>query len=446
MPKEFLLSPTVVLRSEPQYYNAHAAFDCSSTRTEFLTEDEYRTLAYIYSTPSGVDEISKSIGIKHQKCERFLNRMAKNGYVQVNPDRPIVRPPRQAKADPALFGQFVLPFLSAPASVDIFVTSRCNLNCVHCFSSTEDSTTRELSLKEVRGLLDQLEELGVFEVRINGGEPLLHPDIDEILMTLKGKRFRKVILTNGTLLNEKKVRLLEESGVVPTVSLDDSNEEGHDLFRGVKGSFHQTVEGLKLLQKHGTQYGVNSCLHRKNLGRHRQIVELAATHGARRIAFLDLKLSGRMRKNAVWIPSCDEYHALLPDLMLDRASYARKIDVALDTFLTCRPLEEAVSEARRGYVSCRAGRSRLSVDSSGAVYPCNLVLSDPKWNMGTTRTEGISDIWFSNKWSFFRGDVKIGDLNKCRDCRNLKRCGDFYCRLVPYLANGDPFGPNPRCG
>lgn len=135
LPKEFLLSPTVVLRSEPQYYNAHAAFDCSSTRTEFLTGDEYRTLAYIYSTPSGVDEISKSIGIKHQKCERFLNRMAKNGYVQVNPDRPIVRPPRQAKADPALFGQFVLPFLSAPASVDIFVTSRCNLNCVHCFSS-----------------------------------------------------------------------------------------------------------------------------------------------------------------------------------------------------------------------------------------------------------------------------------------------------------------------
>lgn len=69
----------------------------------------------------------------------------------------------------------------------------------------------------MRGLLDQLEELNVFEVRINGGEPLLHPDIDEILMTLKGKRFRKVILTNGTLLNEKKVRLLEESGVVPTV-------------------------------------------------------------------------------------------------------------------------------------------------------------------------------------------------------------------------------------
>jgi uncharacterized protein len=122
------------------------------------------------------------------------------------------------------------------------------------------------------------------------------------------------------------------------------------------------------------------------------------------------------------------------------------MDVALDTFLTCQPLKESASEARRGYVCCQAGRSRLSIGSNGSIYPCNLVISDSKWDMGSIRSETIAEIWFSKKWSFFRGDVKTSDLRKCKDCKNLMGCRDFYCRLHPYLSNGDLHGPHPRCG
>jgi radical SAM protein with 4Fe4S-binding SPASM domain len=108
-------------------------------------------------------------------------------------------------------------------------------------------------------------------------------------------------------------------------------------------------------------------------------------------------------------------------------------------------LEEAVAEVRNGYVSCKAGRTRLSIDCDGSVYPCNLVISDPRWAMGNIKDQRILDIWFSQKWSFFRGDVKMSDLTLCRNCKDSDKCQDLFCRLLPYLENGNPFGPHPKC-
>jgi radical SAM protein with 4Fe4S-binding SPASM domain len=286
--------------------------------------------------------------------------------------------------------------------------------------------------------------MGVFEVRINGGEPLSHREIRRILPNLKQRRFRKVMLTNGTLLDEETALLLKESGIIPTVSLDDSVAEGHDLFRGVKGSFERTIEALKILRKHRVPFGINCCLHKNNLCRYEDVIDLAVEHGACRIAFLDLKPVGRMRNHRDWVPSYGDYEELMKYLEAARIRH-KGIDVSLDVFTHCFPMRESVLEARKGYVSCYAGKTRLSIDSAGLVYPCNLVLSDPQWIMGDTREEKMWDIWFSEKWSFFRGKVKINDLRKCKSCKNLKKCDDFYCRLLPYSSDGDLFGPHPKC-
>jgi len=222
-------------------------------------------------------------------------------------------------------------------------------------------------------------------------------------MDLKTRRFRKVILTNGTLLDEKNVILLKESGIIPTVSLDDAVAEEHDLFRGVEGSFQRTVEGLELLNKNGVQYGLNCCLHRRNLSRPKEVIDLAVKHGASKIAFLDLKVVGRMKNHFEWVPPYEEYQKIFNDLIVAKVRYGKKIDVSLDVFLHCYPLRETIREGKRGYISCHAGKNRLTIDSKSSVYPCNLVLSDPRWCMGNLRNETLSDIWFSKKWLFFRG-------------------------------------------
>jgi radical SAM protein with 4Fe4S-binding SPASM domain len=180
------------------------------------------------------------------------------------------------------------------------------------------------------------------------------------------------------------------------------------------------------------------------LDRYEDIITLAEKYGARRIAFLHLEPVGRMKNNLKFLPSYEEYETMMPVLSLARSRH-RRIDVALDVFLHCYPLKESILEAKKGFISCQTGKSKMSIGSDGFIYPCNTVISDPHWRMGNIRTEKISDIWFSARWAFFRGDVTIKNLQKCRECSKRAKCQDFYCRLLPYATSGNLFGPHPKC-
>jgi sulfatase maturation enzyme AslB (radical SAM superfamily) len=140
-----------------------------------------------------------------------MEKMLKKGLVRAVEHEVVPAAPPRVRVDPGWFDGFEVPFLSAPISVDVFVTNRCNLSCVHCFSSRGDEAVHDLPLGTLKEIFSQLERMGVFEVRINGGEPLMHPEISQIISTLGAMRFRKVIITNGTLLNEELVHLLKET-------------------------------------------------------------------------------------------------------------------------------------------------------------------------------------------------------------------------------------------
>ncbi|NIP41098.1 MAG: hypothetical protein GTN39_06330, partial [Candidatus Aenigmarchaeota archaeon] len=86
---------------------------------------EYRALEYIYDEPADLSEIHEKAEMKYRECEKFLKRMIRLKYVQENAETPDIKPPERVELNPKLFERFPLPFLSAPASVDVFITSRC---------------------------------------------------------------------------------------------------------------------------------------------------------------------------------------------------------------------------------------------------------------------------------------------------------------------------------
>ncbi|MEM2093830.1 MAG: radical SAM protein [Candidatus Bathyarchaeia archaeon] len=436
------LSPQVTLRPEPQYYGIYMCFDYVKERSEFLDKDEFRILQYLRGKSSEVKVVAKETGVNYNKCVKFLERALRLGLVYETSEPPSILPLEGIEADMKVFSRFPVPFLSAPASVDIFITNRCNLNCIHCFSATDKKV--DLPVETLQSLFYQLEEMAVLEVRINGGEPLLHPEIGEIIDLLEAKRFRKVLLTNGTTVDDEVAKQLKKANVIPTVSLDDSEASDHDSFRGMEGAFARTLEGLRAFRKNNVQYGINCCLHAKNLGKIDRIVKLAEKHGASRIAFLDLKPIGRMRSHMEWMPSRSEYEVAMGNLAISRLRH-RQIDVSFDAFLYCTVPRESKAELVRGYISCRAGRSTLSISSDGSVYPCNVVIGDPSWKLGDLQSQRLRDIWFSERWASFRGAVKVSDLKKCGSCKEMRNCKYVYCRLAPYVVNGDPLGPSPYC-
>jgi len=210
------VDPCIILRSEPQYYDSYVAYNWENSEPLFLTREEHNVLNLIYSKPKTVSEVADSLHLSGDFCKKFLNDMKSKGVIQIyNKD---VRAPPRTKVDEDEFHGFKIPFLSGPNSIDLFITSRCNLRCRHCFSNSGEEND-ELPLNLIKNILDQLESVGVLEVRINGGEPFSHPEIDEILEDLSDRRLRRVIITNGTLLDRDKVQLLKRSKTIFLKSL-----------------------------------------------------------------------------------------------------------------------------------------------------------------------------------------------------------------------------------
>jgi MoaA/NifB/PqqE/SkfB family radical SAM enzyme len=102
--------------------------------------------------------------------------------------------------------------LYSPFLAQLVVTRRCNLACGYCNEYDDYSPAVPREVLERR--IDRLSELGAFSIEFTGGEPLLHPDLPELIGYAKRGRFvRIMMISNGFLLNEDKVRALNDAGL-----------------------------------------------------------------------------------------------------------------------------------------------------------------------------------------------------------------------------------------
>jgi hypothetical protein len=144
MHQRFTLGSTSILRAEPQYYSTYIVHNWELATTDFLTEIEFRALDYISDKIADAKEISRQVNMSYGECLRFMKKMIEQKYIQTQYNFLDIDQQKRAKIDPELFKKFLLPFLSAPSSVDIFVTNRCNLKCVHCYANGGAEKVQEL--------------------------------------------------------------------------------------------------------------------------------------------------------------------------------------------------------------------------------------------------------------------------------------------------------------
>ena len=135
--------------------------------------------------------------------------------------------------------------------------SVCNLKCKHCYlSCTQNAKPQNfLFLDKIKKSLAEAKNFEIEEICLNGGEPFLHPDINAIIR-LALKYANVIILTNGTLINDKKARFLKQIEndhnyeLIFRISLDHYTEQKNDEIRG-KGSFKKITTGIENLIRHG---------------------------------------------------------------------------------------------------------------------------------------------------------------------------------------------------
>jgi AdoMet-dependent heme synthase len=313
--------------------------------------------------------------------------------------------------------------LGVPISAQIDLTYRCNERCVHCYLDHDDHG--EMTTAEIKDLLDQMADAGVFYLNLSGGEILMRRDFFEILEHARLRTFCVKLKTNGVLIRKKEAQRLRALGVESIqISVYSHRPEVHDAITKMPGSFRQSIEAARLLRAEGLNVIFANVLMTENAADYQGVRALAAEVGAR--PTLDPTVT----------PMMDGDRSVL-QLNVDRKKLQEVFrDAALvgDVEEFCAP-PAGVDESALDMLPCSAGHTACYVSPYGDVYPCvQFPLA-----CGNVRQTKFVDIWRDSPQLKEVRSITLRDMQSCSQCAHGATC--TRCPGLAYLE-GDMRGPS----
>ena len=144
-------------------------------------------------------------------------------------------------------------------------TRTCNLLCRHCYSNSDgERYDGELTTTEALGFIDQLAGFNVPVLLLSGGEPLMRPDLEQLIGAAVDRGIRVTLSSNGTLLTPEKAVKLRSLGIgYIGVSLDGIGEN-NDSFRGRQGAYDAALTGIRNCLAAGQRVGLRFTINKHN--------------------------------------------------------------------------------------------------------------------------------------------------------------------------------------
>jgi len=319
----------------------------------------------------------------------------------------------------------------------VYLTRRCNLRCRMCGAWVDGHEGyEELSADEVKRAVTQARALGLANLKLFGGEPLLRRDVEEIVEHAAGLGIRCSLVTNGTLLSPERARALVEAGLAELdLSLDAANPALHDEIRGCPGTWTRAVHGLQWLvahrdvvQRHGRRVfiRVNAVVMRQNYEDMPRLVEVLSELGVDEIALNPVvPQSDNPRATASQYVLLDEDIIRYNQEVAPRvctADSGRRLAEGVDSlYLYGRSEQDRESASQCRYVDrlrvgcCLKPWYYMVVRENGDVVACNTV-KDPVARLGNIRESMVDEIWQSEGYRTFRARCKPPQFEGCERC------------------------------
>jgi len=313
--------------------------------------------------------------------------------------------------------------LGIPLSVQLDITYRCNEKCVHCYLDHHDHG--EMTTSEIKNLLDQLADAGVFFLTISGGEILLRKDFFEILEYARQKSFCVKLKTNALLIGEKEAERIRSLAVESVqVSIYSHHPTVHDAITKVPGSLDRSINAIRFLRKHGLHVIIANVLMAQNFDDYPGVRALAAELGVQ--CTIDPTITPMMDGNRS-ILNLGIDSKSLSEVFRDPALLG---DTEESCALTSHPDEDVLDST-----PCSAGHTACYVSPYGDVYPC-VQFPLPTGNIRATK---FLDIWnHSSRMNEVRS-ITIRDLTGCSVCVHGGSC--TRCPGLAYME-GNMRGPS----
>jgi SynChlorMet cassette radical SAM/SPASM protein ScmE len=323
--------------------------------------------------------------------------------------------------------------MRTPRTVDVEITSRCNLRCRYCYYFDNPAVEyHDLPTREWLRFFDEMGQCRVMSVTLQGGEPFIRKDFITLLEGIVRNHMRFSILSNGTLIDDEITQYVADTGRCDyvQVSIDGSCPETHDACRG-QGSFEKAIAGIKRLQRYNVRVAVRVTIHRHNV------------HDLEDTAHLlleDLRLASFSTNSAGYLGSCrpnadnvlltpEERQLAMATLLNLSSKYDGRISAMAGPLAEVRTwlrMEKALSREAPAFpggghlTGCGCHSSKIAVRADGVIIPCCML---PHIELGRINSDSLVDVWQLDP-----------DLNKLRQRHNTSLTTFGFCDNCVYLS------------
>lgn len=297
-------------------------------------------------------------------------------------------------------------------------TLRCNLNCLHCGSDCQKSSTvHDMPVSDFLRAIDELKPhinsrktLIIF----TGGEPLMRNDIEKCGTELYLREFPWGMVTNGLLLNAQRLEELLDAGLCSlTISLDGLTES-HDWFRNRPGTFDKALNAIELAAKTPNLiFDVVTCAHPRNVDELPQLKNLLLKSGVRRWRIFSIAPIGRAKNNPQLSLTDPQLIQVLDFIRQCRKEGKIHVNYGCSGFLG-----NYEGEVRDSFFFCRAGINVGSILADGSISACPNLRD--RYIQGNIYTDRLSDVW-ENRFGIMR-DRQWTKTGECADCKQYEWC------------------------
>ncbi len=318
------------------------------------------------------------------------------------------------------------------------LTHVCPLACPYCSNPLAlEPRETELGTSEWARVFAEAAALGVLQVHLSGGEPASRRDLVEITGAARAAGLYTNLITSGIGLDAARLERLRAAGLDHVqVSIQDSDPKSAERIAGRQGSHGRKLAVLAMVRDAGLALTVNAVIHRANIERMGEMIELAITAGAGRVEVAHAQYYGwALANRAALMPRRDQVARAMTEVARIRAANDDRIaiDLVVPDYYARRPKPCMGGWARRS----------LNVTPSGRVLPCHAAETIPGLVFWSVREHKLAEIWHhSPAFEAFRGTGWMRE--PCRSCdrRELDWGG---CRCQALAIAGDAAEADPAC-
>jgi pyrroloquinoline quinone biosynthesis protein E len=325
----------------------------------------------------------------------------------------------------------------SPTTLLAELTHRCPLHCPYCSNPLELArASTELGTGEWKRVFTEARALGVLQLGLSGGEPLVRRDLEELVAHARTEGLYSTLVTSGLGLTAERARALVDAGLDHVqISFQAAEREAAERIAGTR-SWETKCRAAAAVRELGVAFTVNVVLHRDNLDQLEQIIELAAAFGADRLELANTQYYGWALLNRdLLLPTREQLERA--EAVVERAvvHYRGRMQIlyVLPDYYQLRP-----KPCYGGW-----GSVYVVVTPTGVALPCHAADSIPGITFESVRDHSLADIWErSPGFAAFRGDEWMRE--PCRSCP-VKQETFGGCRCQAAALTGDARNADPVC-